>query len=353
MTHSTPVAITWRRGTAALATAALTLAVAAQTATAAPAPATPMVLLANDEAAEVEVAAGGGHVVATRPTAAGSDLLALEAGAEPRIIRSFGGRLGRPTVGTDAKGRWVVVVSPCAKEDTRLVERTVGSCALQVVDIETGRSTPLTGSAGAYLGDLDRGRSVVARRSTSVGVRVTLAPTKTGGRSTSLPVAHVYPRLTTKQVKEAQGYPLRMLFVDALDLRGGSVAATVFVGMSNGGDGGASFLLRSDAGRRWAVLDRSSYGGASGIRRVFRAPEMTRTGVRAFFDGGDNEPSYVGRWTRAGDPTKSVPVRPSIVQDAAFDGDRLVTSSVPFFGCGTTDQPIGCSVDAWEPSPLG
>jgi hypothetical protein len=345
--HSRPVRLrrTALPGTTlAVAVVAVTSAITANQAAAA---AKPVVLDPNASAARTRVAAGGGHVVSMQATEdGGSSLFELVAGSAPRLLQHFKGDLAWPEVGTDAGGHLVVVASPCSTQDQPL---PLPPCSLVAVNIATGKSATVANSKGAYIGDLDHGRAVVARRSADVGVRIALGPAKKGGASTPLPFASVL-RPSVDRAREYQA----TRYVDSIDLSGGTIAATLLAGDDDGGQGGDSQLIRrAVTGSAWSELAHSGYGGASGILRVFRAATVTPTGIRAFYDGGDNDQSYVARWSAAGTLVKKLTARFRVADGAAFDGDHLVAVEAVSVACQEEELVADCPVESIGPYPLG
>lgn len=290
----------------------------------------------------VPIGAGAGHVVAVLPTAAGGELVELVAGAAPRHIRNLQTHVATPTVGLDAAGRPVAVLSPCLEVDARERPKTP-RCSLEVVHLDDGSSTSLPRSAGAYLGAIDRGAAVVARRSQVDGVRVAFLPSD--GRATK-PISLA----SVREAADAPKFISSARVATGLSLRRGVVAVVVHADFG----GGHSLLLRSDRGRPWQHLAHSGYGEASGIPRVFRAPVVTKAGVRAYYDGGDNDAGWVGRWNARGNLVKRVPTKPygapTINLAATWDGDRLLVEIRDYDS--DSGEP-GTFITAHGPFPLG
>lgn len=289
-----------------------------------------------------KLGAGHGHVVTVLATAEGGELVELQAGQPPRHLRNLGSDLGTPTVGLDRAGRPVAVVSPCLQVDRRGRFRTPG-CSLIAVRIDDGSATSVPRSAGAYIGAVDRGDAVVARRSDEVGARVAYLPAGAGAAK----------RIGLDRLRELAGEPrfaVTARVVDGLSLRRGVVGATVHADFG----GGYGLLLRSSNGRPWQFLARAGYGEASGIPRVFRAPSVTKTGVRAYYDGGDNDAGWAGRWNATGKLVKRVATRPygvsTINPSAAWDGERLIVGT---FDYDSASEEPGLVVTSHGPIPLG
>lgn len=288
---------------------------------------------------------GQGRIVAVLPTTGGGgELVELQAGAEPRRIRTLQTYQATPTVGLDAAGRVVAVVSPCLELDPEERPKTP-RCSLAVIRLDDGSTTSLPRSAGAYLGAIDHGAAVIARRSTRDGVRVAFLPS--GGGATK--------PISLASVEEAAGAPKFISsarVVTGLSLRRGVVAAVVHAHFGSGN----SLLLRSDHGRPWQHLAHSGYGEASGIPRVFRAPVVTTTGVRAYYDGGDNDAGWVGRWNRRGELVKRIATKqygaPTINLAAAWNGDRLIVEIRDYDSDSGLGEP-GTLITSHGPIPLG
>ncbi|MEN0013457.1 MAG: hypothetical protein AAGC46_08825, partial [Solirubrobacteraceae bacterium] len=272
----------------------------------------PTVLYPNASNLPVLVGAEGGHVVAVSENVAGGSTLLDITGGTQKVIAQIKGSAATPTVGTGPSGEPEVVLQPCLSE--AYPDRPV-HCKLREYDLDGVGSVALAGTTGATIGAIDHGRYVSAKPSSGVaGTTVTLGPTKIGEeRFVDLPLRPVLDAHATgyRSYDEAPR-------VTSLSLSKGVVAATVQWGVDEhegGGEGGGSLLLRSVRGATsgstggWQFLARSGYGGASGIPRVFRAATMTSTGIRAFYDGGDNDPGYVGRWTAAGMLVKRIATR--------------------------------------------
>lgn len=320
---------------------------------------TPTVLFPDTANLPVLVGAGGGRVVAVADDPAGGSTLLEITGGTQRVIARIQGSVATPTVGTGPSGEPAVVLQPCMSD--AYPDRPI-HCKLRRYDLDGVGSLALAGTTGATIGAMDHGRYVSAKPNGGVsGTTVTLAPTRTSGEPfVDLPLRAVLDA----HARGYRGYD-EAPRVTSMSITGGVVAATVEWGVHGGGGGGGSLLLRSVRGAPtgstggWRFLARSGYGGASGIPRVFRAATMTSTGIRAFYDGGDNDPGYVGRWTPAGTLAKRVTTRafhtPLVDDSAAFDGDRLVTNQSVAVGCADPDevQPGGCPVVQTGPFRLG
>lgn len=324
---------------AAAATATLPPATGAATAT------TPEALWSTPTSEyPVPLGGGAGHVVAVVPSGDGGELVELVAGAEPRIIRALPSRSATPTVGRDAAGHAVAVVSPCLELDRDGRPKTP-RCPLAVIRLDDGSTTTLPRSAGAYLGAIDGDTAVVARRSEREGVRVAYLPA--GGAATK-PLSLA----TVREIAATPRFAVRARVVAGLSLRHGVLAAVIHSHFGSGN----SLLLRSDHGRPWQHLAHSGYGEASGIPRVFLAPSVTKTGVRAYYDGGDNDAGWVGRWNARGTLVKRVATRrygvPTIDLAAAWNDDRLVVEIRDYDSDSGRGEP-GLLVTAHGPFPLG
>lgn len=299
----------------------------------------------------VKVAAERGHLVAMRTAVGGSELVELVDEKAPRVIAKVAGDVTPFSIGTDAKNRTVVVVQPCVGLGTR---QPVSSCPLSVIDLSTRRVRELSTGIGALIGDLDRGRAVVARPSKTIGVAPAIGASATAKRLSPIPVTGVLQGVAGADID----VPSRE--ITAIDLRGNTLAAVVEY------YGGSSVVRRIGSGP-WQLLARSGYGEASGIPRVFRGLAVTPTGVRAFYDGGDNDRSYAVRFTPKGiydrkrrrTPTaKTIFTHPlgvdQYLDSAAFDGDRII-SVVTDGLCGEPEVAAenDCGVRSHGPVKLG
>lgn len=316
----------------------------------------PVKLLENRApAVPLSLGAGHGHVVAVRATAAGSELLDLTPGSAARVVTTFpGGPAVSVTVGTDAAGTPVAVVSPCAPkaDPTARVKR----CALVAVDLTTGKQQPIPHTTGSLLGDLDGGRVAITRYVR--GVPRILAATEPGGR----PRTRSLTRVIAATTRDSDFDPAAT-YVEAFDLEAGVIAATIrFLSFADdaGGRSGGSVLIQSRGGGAWQRLARSGYGLASGIPRIYIAPRVTRTGVTAVYDSGDQGGGYAGRWSPAGKLVKRVPsARFGGQQEydhAVLFGNTLIASRDAYVcppSPGPDDDISLCDVKAYGPVKLG
>lgn len=285
-----------------------------------------VLLFPNEPAVRMPLAAGEGHVVVTRPTATGSDLIDVSEPGKPRTLQSFKGAPAIPSIGTDAAGRPVAVVSPCLSAQ----ELGVPRCELHAIDLATGNDRPLRGSKFAYVGDLDRGRALVVRRPKGGGVR--LAQTRgTTDTYAAVPLTAITVGGKSVPYTSSQYGLDQTSTIGSLDAAGNVIAATILFG--NPGDYGGSLLLRGTSAGRWTKLAASGYGLMNGDRREFRATTVTPTGVRAVYDGGTNDDPYAARWNAAGKLVKRLKLPDGFdVAFSAFDGDRLVRVNSGDFG---------------------
>lgn len=284
---------------------------------------------------QIALAAGEGHVVAavypsdTRPTR----VVELGVGRPARLIHAFPRGATHPTVGTDAEGRIVVLVRTCA---SRNGEGKGADCGIDVVDLQSGSTRKLPSGRGARVAAMDRGATVLAR-----GNRLELrgAPGTNGATDGA---TKPLPELPVERTDAPPGS------IQDLDLRDGVIAATVDLS----GEFGGSMLARYDASRGWIVLGVSTNGGGAIGPRAYYAPQVTPTGVRAFFDGAEDFGGYAGRWTTSSTPVTKVRAAPLgdpvHLRTAAFLGDRLVTFSDDD-ECAADD----CGVPSFGPFPLG
>lgn len=264
----------------------------------------------------------------TKPTR----IVELGAGKPPRPVRDYPRGASHPTLGTDAGGRPVVLVRACPERDAA---GKGSACRIEVIDLDSGSAAPLAGGAGARIAAMDRGAVVMAR-----GSRLTLTPAPSAAGKVGKPTP-----LAPLPVKRSDARPGA---VTDLDLRGGVIAATVELR----GEFGGSTLLRHDAGRGWTTIGLDTTGGGAIGPRTFSAPQVTATGVRAFFDGAEDLGGYAGRWGRRPAPVRKVAARrfgnPVHLTTAAFLGNRLLLLT-----WDSTCSPAQCRVSSFGPIPLG
>jgi len=288
------------------------------------------VLFPNDPPEAIAVAAGAGRVVAIQGAAHGSNLLDITAPGRPRTLAHLDGAVGFPSVGTGAAGGPVVVYSPCTPSGPDQHK----SCNLDSLNLETGGRTTLAATRGARLGDMDRGRLVVVRRSKVGEDRLSVSTAAGSTTFTALPLTTIRRRGSTKAYPVTPGGA-----VTGIDFARGQLAATI---SSSSSTGGSSKLLVRNLRGPWTELAQTSYGQLDGVSREFWAPTGTATGIRAFDDGGAEVNPSLGRWSVTGGALARIGVKRKFGIDgsAAIDGDLLITVSDEDTSLGAAGGPV-------------
>jgi hypothetical protein len=283
------------------------------------------------------IAAVDGHVVIVRPRGGRSELVDVADPARPRILLSSTRAFGTPNGGHDAQGRPVVVASPCAGTDEVVLLHRDPNCPLRVVDLTTGVSSAVPGSTGALQGDVERGRVAFTRQSPQVGFRLYV------GSGGAIPTPVALPKMApgAPNWPSTIGTPAKgSLSAGALDVAGDGRVAVVIEHRSRRPRFTSSLWVR-DASAAWhRQVSVNTPHDDLGVRRVL-GPRLDDGGVRAYVEGVVDGPSFVGRWTIAGQSTTRFSIRRSIgratiVRDAAYDGERLVfVDWLPGLPCGS------------------
>lgn len=281
------------------------------------------------------IAAVDGHVVIVRPRGGRSELVDIADPTDPHILLSSTRAFGAPNGGHDAQGHPVVVASPCAGTDDVVLQHKDPNCPLRVVDLTTGISSAVPGSTGALQGDIAGGAVIFARQSPQVGVRLYL-----GNGSTARPVA--LPRMGrgTPNWPSTIGDPIAgSLRANGIDVDASGRVAVVLEHRAKAPQYTSSLWVREADGSWHREVSVNTPRDDLGVRHVL-GPQLDAGGVRAYVEGVVDGPSFVARWTDAGQSTTRYSIRRSIgratiLRDAAYDGTRMLfVDWLPGLPCG-------------------
>lgn len=282
------------------------------------------------------IAAVDGHVVIVRPRGGRSELADLTDPSDPRILLSSTRAFGAPNGGHDAAGRPVVIASPCAGTDEVVLLRRDPNCPLRVVDLGTGVSRAVPYSTGALQGDMEGDRIAFIRQSPKVGFRLY------AGQGTAIrPVALPKMGPGAPNWPSTIGTPVPGSFTaGGIDVAADGRVAVVVDHRARAPRFTSSLWVREPSADWHRIVSVNTPHDDLGVRRVL-GPRLDDGGVRAYVEGVVDGPSFVARWTTAGQSTTRFSIRRSIgratiLRDAAYDGERLLfVDWLPGLPCGS------------------
>lgn len=298
------------------------------------------------------VAAIDGHIIVVRARGRRSELLDLRSG-EPRILLSSTRAWGIPNVGRNADGHPVVIASPCAGVDAVVLRGEAPNCPLRMIDLTNGTSRAVPGSTGALQGDIAGTTVALVRRSGTRGVQLYRS---TGGRMQAIAA----PKLT----RTGDGWVPALgraiagsVEAAALDVDARGRIAIVLDHRATRPQHSSGLFVRDEQGTWRRMVSINTTRPQFGLRGIL-GPQLSGDTVSAYVEGVITGPSFVARWTLAGQQTAKLSVRRSIgratvLRDAALDGDRLVfVDWAPELPCGSEGAaPCGLRTVGPIPTP--